>query len=93
LSSLGVGLGLRSLQGEKSGLGVVSRNWLFSRGGPHPSPLPKGEGTEWGIFKNYTDLKVIGRIHNRLGISGRRMTQYTSVGSLSLWERAGVRGS
>ena len=23
---------------------------------PHPSPLPEGEGTDWGILKNYADL-------------------------------------
>jgi hypothetical protein len=40
-----------------------------------------------GVLKRYTDLKVIGRIHNRLGISGRRMTPDTSVGPLSLRER------
>ncbi|PWB38162.1 hypothetical protein DCO47_00195 [Pseudomonas sp. NDM] len=44
---------------------MVSRNWSFSGSGPHPSPLPKGEGTDWGILKRYTDLKVIWRIHNR----------------------------
>jgi len=23
---------------------------------PHPSPLPEGEGTDWGIFESYVDL-------------------------------------
>ncbi|PYC22369.1 hypothetical protein DMX02_10730 [Pseudomonas jessenii] len=51
---------------------------------PHPSPLPEGEGTDWGIFKNSADVKDLYRIHNRLGHSGRWTTPDTSVGSLSL---------
>ncbi|PMW93581.1 hypothetical protein C1X59_29660 [Pseudomonas sp. FW215-R2] len=58
---------------------------------PHPNPLPEGEGTDWGIFTKYTDLKLLYRIHNRLDLSGRRTAQDNSVGSLSLRERAGVR--
>jgi len=23
----------------------------------HPSPLPEGEGTDWGILKRFTDVK------------------------------------
>ncbi|TKJ85930.1 hypothetical protein PkoCFBP13504_08070 [Pseudomonas koreensis] len=38
---------------------------------PHPSPLPEGEGTDWGIFENYADVKLLYRIHSRLDISSR----------------------
>jgi hypothetical protein len=44
------------------------------------------------MLKRYADLKVLRRIHNRRELSGRRITQDTSVGPLSLRERAGVRG-
>jgi hypothetical protein len=43
------------------------------------------------MLKRYAELKVFLRIHNRLGLSGRCTTPDTSVGSLSLGERAGVR--
>jgi hypothetical protein len=43
------------------------------------------------MFEGYADLIEIYRIHNRRGISGRCITPDTSVGSLSLGERAGVR--
>jgi hypothetical protein len=59
--------------------------------GPHPSPLPEGEGTEWGMVQGYADLILLYRIHNRLVLSGRCQTSDASVGPLSLWERAGVR--
>ncbi|POA29871.1 hypothetical protein C1891_27170 [Pseudomonas sp. GW456-12-1-14-TSB6] len=70
---------------------------MNSKAPPHPSPpetsdRPEGEGTDWGIFTKYTDLKLLYRIHNRLDLSGRRTAPDTSVGSLSLGERAGVRG-
>lgn len=26
---------------------------------PHPSPLPKGEGTDWGMLTNFADLKEL----------------------------------
>jgi hypothetical protein len=45
------------------------------------------------MLKGYADLIVLYRIHNRLGFSGRCMTPDTSVGPLSLRERAGVRVS
>ncbi|TKJ71366.1 hypothetical protein PkoCFBP13504_29140 [Pseudomonas koreensis] len=32
---------------------------------PHPSPLPEGEGTDWGILRICTDLNVLYRIYNR----------------------------
>ncbi|PYC23072.1 hypothetical protein DMX02_08455 [Pseudomonas jessenii] len=35
--------------------------------GPHPNPLPEGEGTDPGLLERYTDLNLLGRIHNRLG--------------------------
>jgi hypothetical protein len=69
-------------------------------------PLPEAEGADWGGAK-YADLifvlgihnlqsfrqtpRSIDQIHNRLGFSGRWMTSDTSVGPLSLWERAEVR--
>ncbi|POA42711.1 hypothetical protein C1893_28995 [Pseudomonas sp. MPR-ANC1] len=40
------------------------RSWrrcLFKRRflrAPHPSPLPQGEGTDWGIFEKYSDLSA-----------------------------------
>jgi hypothetical protein len=43
------------------------------------------------MLKRYADLKVFLRIHNRHNFSGRCTTPDTSVGSLSLRERAGVR--
>ncbi|TKJ71166.1 hypothetical protein PspCFBP13508_17035 [Pseudomonas sp. CFBP13508] len=46
-------------------MGVGSINWCNSKSSPHPSPLPEGEGTDWGIFESYTDLNVLLRIHNR----------------------------
>jgi hypothetical protein len=42
-----------------------------------------------GVFKSYTDLSELQRIHNRHILSGRWITSDTSVGSLSLRERAG----
>jgi hypothetical protein len=54
-------------------------------------PLPPGEG--WGegwVSKRYAGLYLL-RIHNRLVFSGRCTTPDTSVSSLSLRERAGVR--
>jgi len=66
---------------------------VYREKAPHPSPLPEGEGTEWGIFKSYTDLSEFQRIHNRHILSGRWIMPDTSVSSLSLRERAGVRGS
>jgi len=59
---------------------------------PRPSPLPEGEGAEWGIFKKYADLKGPCRIHNRLVFSGRCIAKDASVNPLSLRERARVRG-
>jgi hypothetical protein len=44
------------------------------------------------MLKRYADLKVFLRIHNRHSLSGRCTTPDTSIGSLSLRERAGVRG-
>ncbi|ANI54094.1 hypothetical protein PDR5_23640 [Pseudomonas sp. DR 5-09] len=44
------------------------------------------------MLQIYADLILLYRIHNRLDSSGRCIAQYTSVGSLSLGERAGVRG-
>jgi hypothetical protein len=44
------------------------------------------------MLERYTDLNLLGRIHNRLGHSGRCIAPDTSVGPLSLGERAGVRG-
>jgi hypothetical protein len=32
-------------------------NGYLIKKAPHPSPLPGGEGTECGIFQNYTDVK------------------------------------
>lgn len=26
---------------------------------PHPSPHPKGEGTDWGMLTNFADLKEL----------------------------------
>jgi streptogramin lyase len=43
------------------------------------------------MFEGYADLIELYRIHNRRGISGRCITPDSSVGSLSLRERAGVR--
>jgi hypothetical protein len=43
------------------------------------------------MLKRYADLKVFLRIHNRHSLSGRCTTPDTSIGSLSLRERAGVR--
>jgi hypothetical protein len=43
------------------------------------------------MLKKYADLNVLHRIHNRLVLSGRCITSDTSVSSLSLRERAGVR--
>ncbi|PWB30177.1 hypothetical protein DCO47_20410 [Pseudomonas sp. NDM] len=59
---------------------------------PHPSPLPEGEGADPGIFAKHTDLKWLYRIHSRLGLSGRCMTQDILVSPLSLRERVRVRG-
>ncbi|PYB95691.1 hypothetical protein EGJ55_11660 [Pseudomonas moraviensis] len=36
---------------------------------PHPSPLPEGEGTDWGLLEKFSDLNVQCRIRNRPGIS------------------------
>ncbi len=44
-----------------------------------------------GDVQEYIDLKVFLRIHNRHNLSGRCTTPDTSVDSLSLRERAGVR--
>ncbi len=49
---------------------------------PHPNPLPEGEGTDRGMLQKYIDVKVLGRIHNRLGLSGRRTSSDTPVGPL-----------
>jgi len=27
--------------------------------GPHPSPLPEGEGTEWGMLWIFSDVEVL----------------------------------
>ncbi|MCP1484870.1 hypothetical protein J3D48_001183 [Pseudomonas fluorescens] len=26
---------------------------------PHPSPLPEGEGTDWGMLQRYADLILL----------------------------------
>jgi len=62
-------------------------------------PLPLGEETDWGMFGRYADLKefadslidLVYPIDNRLDFSGRCITPDTSVSSLSLRERVGVR--
>jgi hypothetical protein len=66
--------------------------WGQVKSCPHPSPLPEGEGADPGIFEKYIDLEMLSRIHNRLGLAGRCMTQDTSVSPLSLRERVRVRG-
>jgi hypothetical protein len=43
------------------------------------------------MLARYADLNDVCRIHNQLGLSGRCTPPDTSVSSLSLWERAGVR--
>jgi hypothetical protein len=57
-----------------------------------PLPLEEGwgEGTDRGDLERCTDLNDIYRIQP--GCSGRCIPQDNPVGSLSLWERAGVRG-
>ncbi len=32
---------------------------LQSEKAPHPSPLPKGEGTDWGMLQSSADLNVL----------------------------------
>ncbi|AZZ74458.1 hypothetical protein CCX46_04685 [Pseudomonas sp. RU47] len=60
---------------------------------PHPNPpetsdRPEGEGTDRGMLASYADLILLCRIHNRLGLSGRRTSSDTSVGPLP--ERGGT---
>jgi hypothetical protein len=44
------------------------------------------------MLQNCTDVEHLYGIHNRLDLTGRWKVSDTSVGSLSLRERAGVRG-
>ncbi|OJT52407.1 hypothetical protein BSZ28_08825 [Pseudomonas moraviensis] len=51
---------------------------------PHPNPLPKGEGTDWGMLEIDADLSALHRIQScdsnqkRCGLSGRCITGDTS---------------
>ncbi|PNB47462.1 hypothetical protein C1X29_23310 [Pseudomonas sp. GW456-12-10-14-LB2] len=50
---------------------------------PHPSPLPEGEGTDWGMLQRCIDLILLYRIHNRL-VFFRSMYNARHLGRLPL---------
>ncbi len=79
-----------------------------SRSGPHPSPLPEGEGADRGVLRGTSTWKILvimvlvkglrfgfvslANLDSMKDVQVGVTLEYPRIGSLYLWERARVRG-